>query len=551
MRAFFVQHKIFLIALVLALEIITIIPVFYGYTIATAETYFNGVSNLAPGDFSLYLSYFEQVKQGHWFFEDLYTGEWQSANLFNPFFLLFGLVGKVFHLSNIATFHISRAIMIPIFLAVLMIFLRLFFSDRKKLYLAAIITALGSGIGAWLAPFFGSHSYINHISGYYHWPMDLWVPEFNVFLTLHRNPLYVASLTLILLIFLLFVKSIIEQKILWSVLAGVSGLFLFLIHPYHIPTIYAVAIVWVIVTILRKQANLAQTLMHFGILVFFSVPAVIYQVTLLLTDPIMHQRYYNTGGPPTVWWLTIISYGFLLIFALPEIRRFLKALFTKTPLTPAGQWLSFCLIWFIVGILLVYSPFFEHTRRLTEGLQIPLVIFTTIFLFRQTKTFWYKKFEKIADTRIILTIAFIFIFGTSTIYAIAQDFNLYTTKHPKVYIPIQTYDGMQWIKKQTTNNDVILTDLLIGNLLPGIAGRHVYIGHTSETALYRLKERWLFAFFAQNRSENFELKFLKDNRITYIFYTPDLKKSGTWRPENKTYLSKVFENDRAAIYVVR
>ena len=110
---------------------------------------------------------------------------------------------------------------------------------------------------------------------------------------------------------------------------------------------------------------------------------------------------------------------------------------------------------------------------------------------------------------------------------------------------------MQWIKKQTTNNDVILTDLLIGNLLPGIAGRHVYIGHTSETALYRLKERWLFAFFAQNRSENFELKFLKDNRITYIFYTPDLEKSGTWRPENKTYLSKVFENDRAAIYVVR
>src|SRR3989344_3049909 len=100
MRAFFVQHKIFLIALVLALEIITIIPVFYGYATTPMETYFDGVNNTRPGDFHLYLSYFEQVKQGHWFFEDFYTGERQTANLFNPFFLIFGLIGKLLNIPN-------------------------------------------------------------------------------------------------------------------------------------------------------------------------------------------------------------------------------------------------------------------------------------------------------------------------------------------------------------------------------------------------------------------------------------------------------------------
>ena len=60
----------------------------------------------------------------------------------------------------------------------------------------------------------------------------------------------------------------------------------------------------------------------------------------------------------------------------------------------------------------------------------------------------------------------------------------------------------------------------------------------------------LTAFFSKNRSYNEEVQFLKDNRITHIFYTENLKKSGGWRPENRSYLSIIFENEKAAVYKI-
>lgn len=544
------DHKLFLLIIIAILEIITIFPVLYGYFTAPPETYFDGVSNLAPGDFSLYLSYFEQVKQGNWFFEDFYTGEQQTANFFNPFFLFFGLIGKIFTLPNIATYHLARAIMIPIFIVVLLFFLQLFFKNKKSLYIAVIMIIFGSGVGAWIAPFFESFSYTDNIRGYFHWPMDLWVTEFNTFLTLYHNPLYIASLTLILLTFLFFIKSVERRQTIWSVWAGLFGLILFLIHPYHIPTIYAVSAIWVSATILKQRPITFFAVKHFIYFFLISVPAAIYQLLILFTDPIMTQRYHNTDGPPTVLWLTIISYGFLLIFAIPEILHFTRAIFTKKNLSLREQRLLYCFIWFIAGIILVYTPFLRHTRRLTEGLQIPLIIFAFLFFLRQTETLWYKKFERIAEVKIILPIIFLILFGASTMHVFLQDMTLYTQKHDKVYIPSQTIKGVNWLKEHTTNADVILTDLLIGNLIPGIAGRHVYIGHTSETAFYRLKEQLFFEFFSQNRSENFELKFLKENRIAYIFYTNDLEEMGSWRPNGKSYLIKIYENNKIAIYKV-
>lgn len=551
MRAFIAQHKIFLVILILVLELITILPTVYGFLATPSGYYYNGIHNFRPVDFHLYLSYFEQIKQGSWLLEDLYTSEKQSANLFNLFFILFGSIGKIFNISNIATYHFARSSMIPFLIVALTLFLSLFFKERKKLYVAIIITTFGSGIGAWLVPFFGQNFHINSSTGYIHQPMDLWVPEFSTFLTIYHNPLYTTSLALILLIFFLFIKSIDDNKMYFSVIAGLLGFLLFNIHPYHIPTIYLISAAWILTMVVMKRLTLFSAFKYWGLFFLFSSPMAAYQILLLLIDPIMHQRYHNTSEPPTVLWLTVASYGFLLLFALPEIWRLIRTIIRRAPFSRVEHRLLFPFFWFITGILLIYMPFFKHALRLTEGLAITLAIFTTIFLFRQTTNLWYRKLQRLADMRIIVPISFLFLFGMSTIYVIASDVNLYATKHSKVYIPIQVYDGIQWIKKYTTSNDVILTDLFNGNLIPGIAGRHVYIGHTSETALYNLKERWLLMFFAQNRDEASELRFLSENRISHIFFTDSLKEMGTWRPENKYYLSKVFKNENAVIYKVQ
>src|SRR3972149_6906434 len=95
------QNKKFLILLIIALEAVVILPTLFGFLETPDGYYYNGIHNLTPGDFHLYLSYFEQARQGSLFFKDLYTGDADSPSFFNPYFLFFGLIGKIFNLSTI------------------------------------------------------------------------------------------------------------------------------------------------------------------------------------------------------------------------------------------------------------------------------------------------------------------------------------------------------------------------------------------------------------------------------------------------------------------
>ena len=61
----------------------------------------------------------------------------------------------------------------------------------------------------------------------------------------------------------------------------------------------------------KKRIIVFPYLGHYLILFLISLPPIIYTIYLTLTDFIAYNRYYSVGGPPTVFWLTILSYGFL------------------------------------------------------------------------------------------------------------------------------------------------------------------------------------------------------------------------------------------------
>ncbi|OWK27152.1 MAG: hypothetical protein US76_01060 [Parcubacteria group bacterium GW2011_GWA2_38_13b] len=545
------QNKKFLILLIVALEAVVILPTLFGFLKTPDGYYYNGIHNLTPGDFHLYLSYFEQARQGSLFFKDLYTGEEQTPSLFNPFFLFFGLIGKIFKLSNITALLIAKIVIIPVFISVLFSFFRHIFEKKLPLYLAMLFALFSSGLGVFIAPFISSYA---TSGGYIHRPMDLWLPEFNIFLTIYHNPLYAAALTLILLTFIFFIKAINENKIKWSIVSGFCALALFSIHPYHIPTIYGIPAIFIAALMIVKRRIIFAHLKHWGVLFLISAPSMLYQVVLVFTDFIMYGRYNGTGGPPTFLWLTILSYGLLFFLAIPSFLGFSKKFILQNPNNEKNKtdiWLLFAALWFIGGLLAVYFPLLNHTRRLTLGLQIPLVIFSIMTLLNAKKTLWYKKIENIANVIFFLPLFFIFFLGASTLNAVYADINLYKNLRAEIYIPLEIYNGINWLKGNTEKEIVVLTDLFHGNIIPGIAGQTVYIGHNSETISYDIKEKLLNWFFSENHAEERERKFLKDRGITHIFYTENLKKSGGWRPENKTYLLKVFENGKAAIYKVR
>lgn len=544
------QNKKFILGLIVALWILTVLPAIYGYFATPSNFHFTGIEYLVPGDFHSYLSYFEQVKQGNFILRDLYTSEEQTSAIFNPFFLMFGLLGKLFDLPNIITHHLARLILIPFLIAALFAFFRRIFKEMTHLRVVMLFAVFSSGLGSFISPFI---HYFKTSEGYIHWPMDLWVPESNIFLTILRNPLYIAALTLIILTFLFFINAIEKNQIRWSVLAGLSAMLLFFIHPYHVLTIYAIPLLWVALLMIREGKIIFPYLGHYLLLFLISLPPIMFTIYLTLTDFIARNRYYSVGGPPTVFWLTILSYGFLFLLAIPSCLNFLKNIFNKqTDKSSRNNTILFCAAWAIGGFLIIYFPFFKHGRRLTLGLQIPLIVFTVITLMNVRSTSLYKKLKDIVNIKIAFLLFFILAFMASNIYVLTAHFQVYADRSNQyAHIPIEVYQAMRWLKSNTApNQDVVLTDQYYGNLIPGIIGRTVYLGHFAETVHFNLKERMLIAFFSKNRSNGEEVLFLKNNRITHIFYTENLKTSGAWRPENKDYLSKVFENEKTVTYKI-
>ncbi|MFH1187472.1 MAG: hypothetical protein V1688_01265, partial [bacterium] len=179
---------------------ITTMPFIYGYLRTPAGKVQSGIHALTPVDLNVYYSYLEQAKQGRTVFVDLFTSEAQTPLIFNIFWLAVGIVGKILKLNSIITFQLARIFLIPIFIITIYIFISYFFSDKTKRQTALIFILFSSGIGAILSPILEKFVYETY--GYYHWPLDMWVPESSTFLTLFHMPHFIASLTLIILIFL-------------------------------------------------------------------------------------------------------------------------------------------------------------------------------------------------------------------------------------------------------------------------------------------------------------------------------------------------------------
>ena len=225
-----------LVWLCIIVIVVTAGPYLFGYLRTPSGTTYTGIHALTPGDSNVYYSYLEQVKQGHYLFQDLYTSETQAYPYFQPFWFLVGTFAKIFSLPNWLAVQLSRLLLIPLFIFTAYLFIAYLFSDKIKRKLTIFLLLFSSGLGGLLAPILESGKYI--AGGYYHWPMDLWVPESISFLSLYHLPHILASSTLFLLVFLrlevnasshlcpfqpLNLKHSLQQKEYWRVLANLAS----------------------------------------------------------------------------------------------------------------------------------------------------------------------------------------------------------------------------------------------------------------------------------------------------------------------------------------
>ena len=506
------------------------------------DTIFIGTQYINRVDTPVYYSWIEQAKQGHFLFKDLFTSEPHPAFIFDIFWLLVGWLAKILSLSSVVAFQVAKFLLIPLAIIVLYIFISYFFVDPQHRKLCLIFMVFAAGLG-------GVVACINTVAQNYQpqlVPMDVWAPDGFIFFTLYHNAHFIAALILILLIFLLMLLALEKKKWICSFWAGLAALILFQFHPYHLPTIFLVLGAYLIILSIRNKKILWYGWRYYLTLLILSSPSIIYHLWTYKNFWVMQQIIAQNICLTPALWITLLSYGFLLILALIGIWIIIKK-------KNVGHKELFLITWIVVQFSLIYLPI-NIQRRFMTGLEVVIVILAIYGLnylkFLGQKRVKIKKY--IIDNKIMLICLFLILFCFSNYFVVSYNSQAFYAFAYDDHIHLNKFllAAMTWLKNQTPINSTILSSYYNGGLIPAFSLRPVYMGHWDLTARAIVKDQNVHWFFKNNDGDDLKQKFLTQNKINYLFYSNQESTLGSFNPAEKRYLQLVFTNPEVKIYQV-
>lgn len=526
------------IVITLVILVFSNIYVFYGLFSPKEGLTYLGRRVINSQDTYTYVAFIEQAKQGKILFENLYTTEPQTASLIRPSYYFLGRIASVLDISSIAAYHLGRIIFSIVFCLVLYLFLGIFFKSYKRRLLAYTIIISTTGLGFLVGSLWSQVS-------------DAWIPESNTFLSLQEAPHFILSQMFMLLTFLFVLKGwgIADEKNRTkrrNLYLGLSFVSLFLLtfeHPYDLllctGAIFSSALYLALFHKVKRSVLVISALGE--VVVCFL--GLLYQYTETVRNPILSNWAAQSKSPNPMDY--ILGYGILIPFAVIGLERYLTQ-------RKVSQILI--ISWVGVTSILLYSPVFFQ-RRLSEGFHIPLgilgtegLIITAFFVSR----LFIPKVRKMVSYMFVSVVVFVMCIGT--VLGVQQDVGIVSKDSMGAYYYYMLSDeikAMEYLKYKTDGKDIILSNWFYGNVIPGVTGRKVYIGHKAQTNQFENKIKTINTFLL-NKNVDEAYSFLKKNNITYVYLGGnDSILTYGFKPEKKPYLIKVYDEGQAKIYKVR
>jgi len=120
-----------------------------------------------------------------------------------------------------------------------------------------------------------------------------------------------------------------------------------------------------------------------------------------------------------------------------------------------------------------------------------------------------------------------------------------------MYIAKDESSAVRWLKENLSENDLVLSSSMTGNIIPAYSGRKVFIGHGHQTSEWPDKLVYVsHFFFFTNGADSQKQAWLKKEGVDYLFFGPTEKSLGQFRPKEKPYLRMIFEQGETAIFKV-
>jgi hypothetical protein len=446
-------------------------------------------------DQNVHLMWARQVRDGTFFMRDLYTTQSliapEPALFFNILPYLMGIFSRFTGLEVVIWYHIFRVGLAGVAIWQLHRLGIAVTQGKANLAGARIcvlaLAAFTSGAG-FLAPFLPSIAIFDRPDG----SILPLVPEAFLSLSAFAYPLNIASFALLAYIWC----QIIEEK--RPVQVFIAAIFLGNIHTYDSLPLMVAALVGCAIN--RNFSRVALTAFIGSLL------PVLYQFLVFRGSEEFRLKALTLTEAPLAISLFLT---FLPLIALALIS------FKSSRELPASRWL---LAWLFSTLVLLYLPasVFSFSRKMIEGLQLPLLVFAGIGVWSIAQKISKPRAQWICGAIVVLLAA-------SPAQFISWTMNNFSTNNEGrwgvLMPPLMLTDSEKILLEELEKKPqgAVLCLPFLGSYVPRISGKFTYYGHWAESLKVEEEKRpRTIAFYTGQMSPDEAKQFLKENKISYV-----------------------------------
>ncbi len=508
------------------LILLTSFPYLVGLLMETPEHVFSGFF-VAVEDGNNYLAAMLQGTAGRWLFHNPYTPEPHTAAFIYVIYLVLGKLAHVFNLSLPLTLHLARSAAIPFLLIAVYRFAAYFTPWLALRRIILFLVAAGGGLG-WLWVLAGGEFAPGAM------PTDLWVPDASAFLTMLTFPHLVLAQASILWLAISGLRLLHHPNRKDLLSTGFFGLLISLIHPYSLPVLIGLLVLYWIWRGWQQRLLDWKPLLYLGIAGLISVPYLVYSAALFNTDFVLNtwQEQNRVWSPHPVFYL--LGFGLLCPLALIGFLR------QSSVCRRCDQ--TFPVLWVVVIPMLLYIPS-NLQRRFLDGYQVPLALLAVcgvVSLLYQVQPRWRR--------RAVLLLKTISTF--SNILLLSGFIILLMGRPSPAFYSRTILEAVDWLATHGKMDAVVLAAYDTGNLLPTRALVRSFVGHGPQSVHPVAKMEQVRAFFSGAMSADARLALLESYHIRYIFYGPSERALGNSSPGSLLGVRLIYQQDNVQIYEV-
>lgn len=522
--------------------LLTLLPYLPGFLLSQPPYRFAGmIYNIE--DYRTYLAKMWLGYRGDWLYTSTFTAQEHPAAFVYPFYILLGHVARWTGISVPLMYQLARLVSGVGFLLMVYRFAAAFLPRPTRWY-AFLLTAVGSGL-SWLALFLPMPSWYE--SGR---PIDMWVPEGNVFFSLTVFPHFIVAY-LCIIGFFLNVLPIVENDtsrpqrgfVLRAMLFGAA---LGFIHPYMVVSVGLISgcyLLWR--TIMARQFTWRPWLLLVGIGLVL-VPVAGYSVAVFALIP--HYREWLAQGVMLSPGLSSFFFGYGLLWLLAVWGAWRLRGHPRLP---------FLLIWLGVTFILLYIPH-NVQRRFIEGAPLPLGILAGAGLLMGLLPWLSRRFsflkqrypQRAAGWRWLVLTYLILFLSLANVFVFSSFALATTVRDSFYYYRDDDAAALQWLLSQNSWNEPVVSSVETGNLLGGQIGQKVIIGHWAETFDFEQLSAQVDQFFDAELDDAQRRQWLAEWGAGYVYHGPLEQALGTFDPAQVPYLRPVFSQGDVTVYQV-